>query len=326
MLTATIRRFGIATALVLALGVPSLAVQNDEAGQAGAVLQEPAVVEDEEFEPVKILLDEIALLREEMFQLRQQLADARMQATQAQRELEEMRQFIADHHQYGKDFDEYRAVKEIAEREDRRREAEAARERREAEKADRQARLAAARSIKAQRDAENVRLARYRRNGFTPVGLEVYAGKMAFYYDTADNSSQVYVDYDWRIGRYLRPIDTGLTIDYSQMTISGSLLNAAEEVRNIGVAITFFDENGNQVGHETVRVNNARPDVPYPFTSKINMALNREFDSSSIYVLFADPIDGEAEPEPSTTETIQTPPTTPPPPARPPQEPMYNRP
>jgi hypothetical protein len=34
----------------------------------------------------------------------------------------------------------------------------------------------------------------------------------------------------------------------------------------------------------------ARPDVPYPFTSKIDMALNRAFDSSSIYVLYADPV------------------------------------
>jgi hypothetical protein len=267
------------------------------------VIQEPPVVQDEEFEPVKILLDEIAILREQMFRLRQELADARMQAAEAQRELEEMRRFIADHRQYGNDFEQYRSVKEIAERDARRKEAEEGRQRREQEKLERQARLAEARAIKAQRDAESSRLSRYRRDGFTPVGLDVYAGKMAFYYSTTDHGSQVRVDYDWRIGRYLRPFDTGQTIDYSQMTISGSVLNGDEVTRNIGVAITFFDDNGNQVGHEIVRVNNARPDVPYPFTSKINMALNREFDSSSIYVLYADPIDDADAEAPASTNT-----------------------
>lgn len=75
------------------------------------------------------------------------------------------------------------------------------------------------------------------------------------------------------------------------MTISGSVLNAAEEMRNIGIAVTFFDENGNQVGGEIIQINNARPDVPYPFTATIEMALNRPFDSSSTYVLYADPVE-----------------------------------
>jgi hypothetical protein len=75
------------------------------------------------------------------------------------------------------------------------------------------------------------------------------------------------------------------------MTISGSVLNAAPEARNIGVAITFFDESGNQVGSEIVQINNARPDVPYPFTSTVQMALCRAFSSSSTYVLYADPVE-----------------------------------
>ena len=75
------------------------------------------------------------------------------------------------------------------------------------------------------------------------------------------------------------------------MTISGSILNAAEEVRNIGVAVAFFDENGTQVGGEIIQVNNARPDVPYPFTATIAMALNRAFTSASTYVLYADPVE-----------------------------------
>ena len=64
----------------------------------------------------------------------------------------------------------------------------------------------------------------------------------------------------------------------------------------IGIAITFFDDNGNQVGSEIIHVNNARPDVPYPFTSTIDMALNRAFSSSSTYVLYADPAEVIEEP------------------------------
>ena len=73
------------------------------------------------------------------------------------------------------------------------------------------------------------------------------------------------------------------------MTISGSVMNAAEEVRDIGIALTFFDEAGSQVGGEIIQVNNARPQVPYPFTVPIAMALDRPFDSTSTYVLYADP-------------------------------------
>ena len=90
------------------------------------------------------------------------------------------------------------------------------------------------------------------------------------------------------------------------MTISGSVLNAADEVRNVGVAITFFDENGNQVGSETIQINNARPNVPYPFTSTLTMALNRPFSSSTTYVLYADSAEGDAPlPDPSKPSTTR---------------------
>ena len=88
----------------------------------------------------------------------------------------------------------------------------------------------------------------------------------------------------------LRPLGRTTEIDYSSMTISGSILNALSDVRNIGIAVTFFDENDNQVGGEIIQINNARPDVPYPFTSTVAMALDRPFSSSSTYVLYADAI------------------------------------
>ena len=75
------------------------------------------------------------------------------------------------------------------------------------------------------------------------------------------------------------------------MSISGSILNASSEVRNIGVAMTFFDNHGNQVGSEIVRIDNARPNVPYPFNAKLDMALDRAFSTSSTYVLYADPVE-----------------------------------
>jgi hypothetical protein len=268
--------------------------------------------ETTEVDPVRILLEEVARLREEVYRTRADLAAARMQAEQATREAEEMRQFMNDHDQYGRDFQQYRGIKEIAEREARQRQAVVLRERREIDRQERQARAEAVRQERDLRNAEVSAMTRYRRMGFAPVGLDVYAGKMAFFYDATDGSQNaVRIDYSSTIGDYLRPIETGRTIDYSTMTISGSVLNGSDEIRNVGVAITFFDDNGNQVGHEIVKVNNARPDVPYPFTSKINMALNRAFDSSSTYVLYADPVDDEAAPGDSSTTTQGTPPPPP---------------
>ena len=103
------------------------------------------------------------------------------------------------------------------------------------------------------------------------------------------------------MGHYVRlyPFAAGRAIDFTEMTISGSVLNASQEVRNIGVAVAFFDENGSQVGGEIIQINNARPDVPYPFTSAIAMALNRAFTSASTYVLYADPVEAPGPGSPS---------------------------
>ncbi len=237
----------------------------------------------------QILLDEIERLKEHIEQLRQALAESELQAAHSQRELEEMRQFIEDHHEYGKDFTQYRAVKEVAEREAREKELEAARQRYEAEKNARKERYQAAKEERDKRQSELRRQSKYRKSGFTALGLDVYISKMAYSYRTKD-ATQAHIDYIPGQGNYLRVTPNYDEIDFSSMIISGSVLNSSKEVHNIGVAITFFDEYGNQVGHEIIQVNNARPDTPYPFTSTIDMALNRPFDSSSSYVLYADPI------------------------------------
>lgn len=296
-----------AAAIALALA-GAVAAQTAPPPVAPAPAAPQDVIEDDEgrtvlimreTEAIKALMEEVKQLRDELQQVRAQLAAVKLTSTQAERELAELRQFVRDHREYGDDFARYQGVVEVTEREARQRAAEEARNRRDAEKAMRDARRRDAVAVRAAQNAKSDEVARYRRSGFSPLGLDVFSSKMAFFYETKD-SQRTRVDYDPLLGNYLRPYPTTTEVDYSNMTISGSVLNAGDGVRNIGVAITFFDENGNQVGHEIVQVNNARPDVPYPFTSTLEMALNRPFDSSSIYVLYADPADesaGDEEPE-----------------------------
>ncbi len=227
-------------------------------------------------------------LMEENSQLRGRLADARLDAEVARRELEELRQFILDHHEYGRDFEEYRSVREIREREAQRRVYQEMQERRAAEREERRQRRREVEDERREREALDREARKYRDAGFQPLGFDLFAGRMAYHYRTED-SERTRLLYDPFFGFYHHG-DPAREIDYTEMTISGSIINGSDEVRNIGVAITFFDRHGNQVGHEIVQVNNARPDVPYPFTSRVEMALNRPFSSSSIYVLFADPV------------------------------------
>jgi multidrug efflux pump subunit AcrA (membrane-fusion protein) len=247
---------------------------------------------------VAILLDEIDRLNNEIAALHQALAEAQLQASAARQRADELQQFVDDHHEFGDDFQQYQEVKAIAEREARLRAAEENRQRRDAERLAQQARREALRQAQAQRDAERDRVRQYQNFKFSPLGLDVYNGRMAYHYRSRTNTESRF-DYEPGFGRYQRFYPPTEEIDYTRMTISGSILNAADEVRNIGVAITFFDESGNQVGHEIVQLRNARPNVPYPFTSTIDMALNRPFNSSSLYVLYADPVD-VAEEEPPT--------------------------
>lgn len=282
--------------LTICLAICAMIGADDRPAGPAPNVQESEQKQDEarpDRTPIQILLDEIDRLQAEMKDMRQELAQAKLEAETYRKQVEEMEQFILDHHEYGQDFQQYKAVRDIAEREARRKEAEENRRLRELEKSQRQAQRAAARTEYEQRKAEMERQSRYRKTGFTSLGLDVYSGKMAYFYRTKD-VSRSRVDYEPGIGNYMRLYPNSQEIDFSSMTISGSVLNGADVVRNIGVAITFFDNNGNQVGHEIVHIKNARPDVPYPFTSTIEMALNRAFESSSVYVLYAD--EAEAEP------------------------------
>jgi hypothetical protein len=221
-------------------------------------------------------------------ELRQELSRARMKTMQIERELDALRQFILDHEEFGPDYEEYEKIRSIAEREARLR---SARERRAKLDTQRKLRLS---EVERRRDLqEAVRLEEeqdkhYAQAGFGPIGLDIYLGRSSYFYAPMD-VSQSQVIYNPSIPS-TGNTSTETEINYSEMTISGSFLNASAETRNVGIAITFFDEHGNQVGAEIIQVENARSNVPYPFTSKIKMALNRPFSTHSSYVLYADPV------------------------------------
>ena len=217
--------------------------------------------------------------------LREELATTKSELANLRRELDELRQFILDHETFGTNYEEYKHVQSITEEEAKRR---AVRERRDRMDSDRANRKELYEQKKAQEEAERLQAeqkAQYAKAGFTDIGLNVYHGRSAYFYAPRD-TTQAPVSYQ------PNPADTSASseVDYSQMTISGSVLNAAPNIRDIGVAFTFFDEHGNQVGAEIVQLKNARPNVPYPFTAKLQMALNRPFASSSSYVLYADEV------------------------------------
>jgi hypothetical protein len=252
-------------------------------------------------DPLRILLAEIDRLHDVLDVKRMELAEIQLEVLETRRELQELRQFIRDNETLGRDFEQYRAVKAVAERDARRRQAVEARERRAIEKADRAAQVQAARAQREKGQAEFNRLTRYREAGFSALGFDVYLADISFNYSATDGGAPARIDWDFRMGHYVRlyPFAAGRAIDFTEMTISGSVLNASQEVRNIGVAVAFFDENGSQVGGEIIQINNARPDVPYPFTSAIAMALNRAFTSASTYVLYADPVEAPGPGSPS---------------------------
>lgn len=241
-----------------------------------------------EFAPSKELWDRLVEATSTMLSLQRDLAKTNMSVSGIQRELDDLRQFILDHDTYGKDFDSYTKVLEETRRQRR---AAATRERREQDEANRKRREEAKQRLdaaKSRNDLEKL----YDERGFAPVGQDVYTSRAAFYYGPRDGEDGKTIRYvPSRFGR-LQPVTVASSreLDYARMTISGSVLNGSKNIRSMGVAFTFFDEHGNQVGAEIVEIQNARPNVPYPFTKKIDMALNRPFATHSTYVLYADQV------------------------------------
>lgn len=218
-------------------------------------------------------------------ELQQELAASRAEMAVLQRELDELRQFILDHEEFGENFKEYDQILAIAQREEKRKAARTRRTQLDSERAKRKLILEQKNAQQETSRLQEMKSEYYARAGFSDLGSDVYLGRSAYFYAPRDETQSPLV---YTPGSRTSNLEGVSEIDYANMTISGSVLNASGSNRNIGVAITFFDEYGNQVGAEIVQIENARPNIPYPFTSKLQMALNRPFASSSSYVLFAD--------------------------------------
>ena len=228
--------------------------------------------------------EKIITLNHQIRQLQADVSDLRTQ-------LESLQQFIKDHKQFGQDFEKYEAVlSETRKLTDAQRALKRQQERIE---------MARKRELwrQQQQNANQTSGAKRSQNrklnqlGFSPIGQDVWLSKSAYVYASQTVPEQ---------RTYLQPgpggtvqqvtsIEQREEMDYTEMTISGSLLNAAAEVRNIGVAFAFRDSFGNQIGQETVIIEYARPDVPYPFTAELKMASDQPFASTTQWVLFADP-------------------------------------
>ena len=226
----------------------------------------------------------------ELRAMRHRLADLELQLADLDAQIAEMQAFVLDHDRYGTDFSQYRLVRRQAEQEVRRRAALERRARRQLALQQKEQTKAARDAVKSVVSAGKDLQETLRKMNFGLIGQDVWSSRSAYAYARIDKPSEA-VNYNPSpFGRTRITTESRTELDWSKMTISGSVLNAAKSTCNIGIAFAFFDEHGNQVGAETVVVNNARSGVPYPFTQKLDMAATKPFASSTSWVLFADPI------------------------------------
>ncbi|MDP7029639.1 MAG: hypothetical protein QF733_05395 [Phycisphaerales bacterium] len=226
----------------------------------------------------------------ELIQLRHQMQAIEREFQQLQEQFAALQQFVTDHDQLGQDYQSYQAVLEetrkltAAQQELKRQRDRAERDRKREEARQKRAQASAAQK---QAKAATQRLQNL---GFSMIGQEVWLSRSAYAY-ASTNVAEQHVYFQPTPTGELAPVTTTENrseIDYTRMTISGSLLNGAATTRNIGVAFVFRDAHGNQIGQETVVIENARPDVPYPFTGELVMASDQPFASHTSWVLFAD--------------------------------------
>jgi len=225
----------------------------------------------------------------EVRSLRYRIADLEVRVAKMMAQLEEMQTFVLDHDRYGTDFSQYQQVRAQAQRDAQRRAALERQARRELERQKQQ-------EAKTQKEAEQQLGSpgkglqkTLQTMNFGHIGQDVWRSRAAYHYEVVNSPGETVSFRPSPFGR-TRVTEVQKELDWSSMTISGSLLNAAQETRNIGIAVAFFDEHGNQVGAETIVVKNARPGVPYPFTEKLHMAANKPFASETAWVLFSDAI------------------------------------
>lgn len=243
-----------------------------------------------------------------------EIARVKLDMARIQKERDEYSNFIRDHEAYANNYEQYTFFREKADREERARQAAEAQARREAEKLrqqqEREDRLRQ-RGAGNESDEDSVlskRVDVLRRAGYTRVGDRIFVGEMGYSYKTETREEIRYspiIDF-WYVDRDEKVL-------YNEMTVSGSLIHAGMEERNISVAFAFFDASGAQIGTTTVRVEGAKPGTPYPFTSVVTMAGNRPFKRYSSWVLFDDPaMPPSAAPQNAPAMQPATPPGNPP--------------
>jgi hypothetical protein len=228
--------------------------------------------------------------------LRHRVADLEVRVAKMMSQLEEMQTFVLDHDRYGTDFTQYQQVRYEAQREARRKAALERKARRDLEKQQKEAaRKEQAGQKKIGTPGQDLQKTLQTMN-FGHIGQDVWRSRAAYHYEVVNSPGETVTFRPSPFGKTRMVTEHQKELNWASMTISGSLLNAAKDIRNIGIAVAFFDSHGNQIGAETIVVKNARPGVPYPFTQTLDMAANKPFASDTAWVLFSDPI---------------TPPTTP---------------
>ncbi len=214
-------------------------------------------------------------------------ARLKLETARITRERDELSDFIHDHETYADNYNQYTFFREKAEREERARQAAEAKARRDEEKLrqqqEREERVKQRGSANSAGDDEGLarRVDILKRAGYTRVGDRVFVGEMGYSYKT---ETQEQVRYSPIIDFWY--VDRDEKVLYNELTVSGSIVHAGNEERNISVALAFFDAGGAQIGTTTVRIDGAKPGTPYPFTSVVAMASNRAFKRYSSWVLY----------------------------------------
>lgn len=275
-----------AMGMVLALGAGEWAAAPAVAGAA------PVEIEQQELDG---LLADLRALQDEVDALRKESARLRLERDEALRRADELETFIDDVDTYGDAWDQYAAYRDAREREARQAAMAEAREAQAERDEERRAAAAARRAAQRERDAERQQARDLRRAGFESIGGDIYMARMGFAYHIRTELEEIdgfrrypfYTVFDrgWYRPYGRRYFDVDAQLDYSRMTISGSVLNATDEARAITVGIRFFDDGGAQIGGTTVTLDRVPARTPIPFTQELSMAANVPFSASQVYVV-----------------------------------------
>ncbi|MFW5653498.1 MAG: hypothetical protein ACOC0P_05585 [Planctomycetota bacterium] len=286
-------------------------LQQDRSGAAGGSVPPAPPTRSLDDLTITELVERVRELEHENARLRMTNAELELRLAESQEQYENLESFITDHDTYGTAFEEYTLFRELREREMRARAAADAKARREAEREARRQRALEARErhrreqsarrggptdVAGDPEAEAARREEVlRRAGYTRVGEAVYVSEMGTSYRTEKDRE---VRYSYLLKTWY--VDEDEIVDFSDMTLSGTVIHAADDTHDLAVAIAFFNEGGGQIGETVVRVEGARSGVPYPFTSKIAMAADQPFDSYTAWVLYFDPTNQTPPASPST--------------------------